>query len=119
MDTSFQSKLRKLEVLGQGERARVSLYFDNDGEWWMSFRDFFSRPTEPWLEVRRRPAPPLRSLVKGPAMKMPFHAPRPHYLLWSIGKPSRKHACATCDIGAAALVYGRRVVVAVGAGDIG
>ena len=28
--------------MGQGERARVGLYFDNDGEWWMSFRDFFS-----------------------------------------------------------------------------
>ena len=31
---------REWEVLGEGERTRVGLYFDSDGEWWMSFRDF-------------------------------------------------------------------------------
>lgn len=28
------------EMLRDGERARVGLYFDTDGEWWMSFTDF-------------------------------------------------------------------------------
>ena len=28
------------EMLREGERARVGLYFDTDGEWWMSFTDF-------------------------------------------------------------------------------
>ena len=31
---------REWELLGRGERARVGLYFDSDGEWWMSFADF-------------------------------------------------------------------------------
>ena len=31
---------REWELLGRGERARVGLYFDTDGEWWMSFGDF-------------------------------------------------------------------------------
>ena len=28
------------EMLRDGERSRVGLYFDTDGEWWMSFTDF-------------------------------------------------------------------------------
>ena len=31
---------REWEMLGEGERRRIGLYFDNDGEWWMRVQDF-------------------------------------------------------------------------------